>query len=153
MGLQGLIGLFIKFSFITRIIKAVAGVLLGLALLGWVVERSGPHTVEAVVHVSEADVDVVIDERVYPIQDLSQAPIVCELSVGWHRLAMKRGDRILFEESFEAEPGKNVVRSAYNLDPKDRVRLRRRDRRLRRLRTQNVGRAVPRAGAMGPPSR
>ncbi len=39
MYLQSLIGLFLKLSIIGRMIKLVAGSLLGLAVLMWVVER------------------------------------------------------------------------------------------------------------------
>jgi hypothetical protein len=114
MSLQSLIGLFLKFSIISRMIKLVAGCLLGMAVLGWVVDHCGSRNNEVIVHVMEPDVEVTFGDQTYQIKGRRYDPIVCDLSPGWHRLIMRRGDRILFEESFEVRPGQNVVRTAWN---------------------------------------
>jgi hypothetical protein len=114
MYLQSLIGLVFKFSIIHRMIKLAAGGLLGLAVLGWVVEHCEPRDNEVVVHVMEPDVDVTIGNQTFQIEGRRFDPIVCYLSPGWHPLVMRRRDRILFEESFEVPRGENVVRTAWD---------------------------------------
>jgi hypothetical protein len=114
MYLQSLIGLLFKFSVMIRMIKPVAGGLLGLAVLGWVVAHCGPRDNEVVVHVMEPDVEVTIGDQTFQIEGRRFDPIVCYLSPGWHPLVMRRGDRILFEESFEVRRSANVVRTAWD---------------------------------------
>jgi hypothetical protein len=121
VNLHALIGQFSQFSFVSRILKGAAGSLLGVALLGWVVVHSGPRSHEVVVHVAEPDVEVTVGDRTYQIEGRRYDPIVCELSSGWHRLVMGRGDRILFEETFEVRPGMNVVRVAYDPERFSRI--------------------------------
>jgi hypothetical protein len=111
---QSLIGLVFKFSIIGRMIKPVAGGLLGLAVLGWVADDCDPRDNEVVVHVMEPDVDVTVGNQTFQIEGRRSDPIVCSLSAGWHSLVMRRRDRILFEESFEVRRGANVVRTAWD---------------------------------------
>jgi hypothetical protein len=110
---QSLIELVFKFSIIGRMIKLLAGSLLGLAVLGWVVDDCEPRDNEVVVHVMEPDVDVTIGNQTFQIEGRRSDPIVCSLAAGWHPLVMRRRDRILFEESFEVRRGANVVRTAW----------------------------------------
>jgi hypothetical protein len=114
MSLSSTIGLFFKLSFVGKIIRTVVGFLLGLAVLGWVVERCGPRDIEVVVHVMEPDVEVTIGDRPFKIEGRRHKPIVCELPPGWHRLIMRRGDRILFEDEFETRPGDWIVRTVWD---------------------------------------
>jgi hypothetical protein len=116
MHLQRLIDLCIDFAIMSRMIKVVAGSLLALSILVWIEERCGPQTNEVVVHVTESDVEVTIGDQTYQIEDRPFAPIACNLAPGWHRLVMRRGDRILFEESFEVRLGENCVRVAGDPD-------------------------------------
>ena len=111
---QSLIGLFVKFSITSRIVQWVAGGLMGLAVLGWVVEHSGPTGSEVVVHVVEPDVQVALGDQTFQIEGRRYDPIVCDLVAGWHHLIMRHGDRVLFEESFEVRPGKNIVLTAWD---------------------------------------
>lgn len=104
----------LKFSLVGRMIRWAGGGLLGLAVLGWVVDRAGYSDVEVVIQVVEPDVEVAVGGQTFAIRGQRDAPIVCELPPGWHRLVMRRGDRVLFEEDFEVRPGKNVVRTAYD---------------------------------------
>ena len=123
MYLHGLIAQLIKVSVATRVLKGVAGGLLGLAVLAWIVEHSGPQHIEVVVHVVEPDVEVSVGDRTYRIDGRRRDPILCELSPGWHQLVMRRGDRILFEETFEVRPGANVCATAYDRERLDRSRV------------------------------
>jgi hypothetical protein len=102
-----------RLPYVGPIVRGASGGLLGLAVLGWVVESVGPSRVEVVVHVAEPNVELSVGGQSFSIRGRLDAPIVCELSPGWHHLAMKRGDRFLFEEDFEVRPDANVVRTAY----------------------------------------
>jgi hypothetical protein len=130
MSLQSAIGLLFDLSFYGRLFKGAAGSLLGLAVLGWVVEHCGPRNNEVVVHVMEPDVEVTVDDQIYQIDSRRYEPIACELAEGRHHLLMRRGDCVLFDEWFEVRPGQNVVLTAW-----DEERLR---REARAMRTQDI---------------
>ena len=68
MYLQSLIGLFLKLSIIGRMMKLVAGSLLGLAVLMWVVEEYGTRNIEVVLYVMDPDVEVTIGDQTYEIE-------------------------------------------------------------------------------------
>ncbi len=61
----------------------------------------------------DPDVEVTIGDQTYEIEGRRSDPLVFNLSPGSHRLSMRRGDRMLFVESFEVRPGENVVRTAW----------------------------------------
>lgn len=104
----------LKLSIVGRLIRWSGGGLLGLAVLGWVVDRADSSLVEVVVQVVEPDVELSVGGQAFSIRGLRDAPIVCELPPGRHRLVMMRGDRVLFEEDFEVRTGENVVRTAWD---------------------------------------
>jgi hypothetical protein len=96
------------------ILEHLAGSLLGLGILGWAAVHSGPTRGEVVVHVTEPDVEVEVGGRTFRIEDRRHAPIVCELTPGWHDLVMRRRGRVLHEESFELRAGMSVVLTAWD---------------------------------------
>jgi hypothetical protein len=85
-----------KIPLISRLLGTMAGGVMGLVVLGWAVEDCGSRSTEVVVHVMEPDVEVTVGDQTYPIEGRRYDPIVCELSPGWHRLVMRRGDHVLF---------------------------------------------------------
>ncbi|WP_422924166.1 hypothetical protein [Singulisphaera sp. PoT] len=96
------------------IVGRVGALLLGGAFLWQVAERVGPTRCEAVVHVPESNVDVMIDSSAYRIGEVRDEPIVCELTPGEHHLAMYRSGQLLFEQGFSVKPGEDVVLTAWD---------------------------------------
>ena len=111
MSVQGLFGLLPRVTFVNRIIKGLSAGVLGLAILGWIIEQSGPRGT-AIVHVIEPDVEVIVGGRSF-FEDRPFAVIECPLPAGRHVLRMKRGDRILYEEWFTIRRGEDVILTAY----------------------------------------
>jgi hypothetical protein len=83
-----------------------------VALLWQVVERAGRGDGEAVIHVTELGVNVMVDGVQYPIDPLPGSPIVCSLRPGSHTLSMSREGRIVYRETFTLDPGGHVVLTA-----------------------------------------
>jgi hypothetical protein len=94
-------------------VKGVAALALGGAILWQVAEHSGALKGIAYVHVAKAQVDVTIDDRAYWVETLWETPIVCELRPGRHMLRMLQDGRTLFEQEFTLEPGQEVVLTAW----------------------------------------
>src|SRR5262245_1240663 len=114
MYLQSLIGLVFKFSVIRRMIKLAAGGLLGLAVLGWVVEHCKPRDNEVVVHVMEPDVDVTIGNQTFQIEGRRFDPIVCHPAPGGHPARIGGPGSILFEGSVGVRRWGEVVRTGWD---------------------------------------
>jgi hypothetical protein len=75
--------------------------------------HAGPQQSEAVVHVVEQDVDVIIDDSVYEIERLRTTPIIHPVVAGPHILRMLRDGRVLYEERFVVERGEDIVLTAW----------------------------------------
>jgi hypothetical protein len=99
---------------VKRLLKYLAGCLLGLTILAWVAAHSGPAHGEVVVHVTEPDVEVSIGGRPYRIGERRYDPIVCKLTPGRHALVMTRHGRVLYPESFEVRRGVSLVLTAWD---------------------------------------
>jgi|GEM_PF-4916063 len=88
------------------IVNRVGALLLGGAFLWQVVEHVGPFQCEAVIHVSESNADMMIDNVTYRVGNVPrETPIVCELAPGQHRLIMHRSGKLLYEKEFSLKPG------------------------------------------------
>lgn len=98
-----------KALILTKACQWVAGGLVGVATTWWVVEHLGGPTGTATVHVCEPDVDVVVGDRTYRVEDTRTSPLVCELPAGRHELRMSRGGRVLYREVFTLGGGEQVV--------------------------------------------
>jgi hypothetical protein len=92
----------------------MAASLLGGATLWYVAEHSGPKTGTAVVHVTEANVVVIVGGVSFQVDEWRSAPLVCELPAGQHRLVMTRGGAELYSEAFSLEGGDEVVLTAWS---------------------------------------
>jgi hypothetical protein len=92
----------------------VGALMLGSAVCWQVVEHADSRDCEAVVHVTEAEVDVMIDGSEYRVEAWRPSPIVCELRPGRHTLRMTRGGRVLYEEAFTLGPGDDIVLTAWD---------------------------------------
>jgi hypothetical protein len=114
MSFQSLLGILSKYTLATRIIKGLAACLLGLGTLAWIVDHAGSEYGEAVVHVTEPDVEVVVSGRTYRIEGRAYDPIVCRLPRGRHELIMRRAGQILHQETFTIQPGQSLVLTAWD---------------------------------------
>jgi hypothetical protein len=96
------------------LVKGVAALALGGAILWQVAEHCGSLKGVAYIHVSNSQVDVTVDDESYRIETLWDTPIVCELRPGRHALRMLQSGHVLFEQEFTLEPGQEVVLSAWD---------------------------------------
>ena len=112
MFLQSLLGAFFKLCIVSRLIKSIGALVLGVATLSWVVDQVGELESCVVVHVTEPDVEVTVGDQSF-FNDRPFGVIECRLRPGRHLLRMIQGDRILYEEWFTAHRGADVVLTAY----------------------------------------
>ena len=92
--------------------RRIGAMFLGGALLWQAAENVCQGEGEVVVHVAEIGAVVSIDGRDCPFDLAPGEPICRTLRPGRHTLAMRRGDRVVFEESFTLDPGGHVVLTA-----------------------------------------
>jgi hypothetical protein len=106
-------GIVIMIALISNLLRAMAACVLGGGVLWWVVEHAGPAQGTVVVHVTEADVTLSIDDDDFRIEGWLLKPIECTLPAGSHILRMKRGGRLLYKESFVLERGEEKILTAW----------------------------------------
>ena len=94
-------------------VKGVGAFVLGGAILWQVLEHCGPSKGIAYVHVAKPQVNVMVDDERYWVESLWETPIVCELRPGRHMLRMLQSGRVVFEQEFTLEPGREVVLTAW----------------------------------------
>jgi hypothetical protein len=92
--------------------RRVGAVVFGGVLLWQVAENVCQGDGEVVVHVAEAGAVVSIDGRDCPFDLAPGEPICRTLRPGRHTLAMRREDRVVYEESFTLDPGGHAVLTA-----------------------------------------
>ena len=92
--------------------RKVGAFSIGLVVLWQVAERAGRGNGEAVIHVVEPGVAVMIDGDTYPFDPAPGTPIVCPLRPGRHTLTTTRGGRTVHDETFTLEPNGHVVLTA-----------------------------------------
>ena len=96
---------------------AVACMLSGVVLRTVVANLNEREPGGVVVHVTEPDVDLMIDGFFYRIEERVYDPIAQPLRAGMHKLRMTRGDELLYEEDFAIEGGEERVLTAYIPSP------------------------------------
>src|SRR5436309_15188221 len=90
---------------LTAAARRIGVLAFGAAFLWQVAGRSGPPGCVAVVHVTEAGVDVSVDDWECRVECRRYAPIVRALRPGRHTLRMSRGGRVLYEENLIVRAG------------------------------------------------
>ena len=99
---------------LTAMTKGVGSLALTCAVLGYVAGQAGPRECGAVIHVTEADVEVWVDGLSYRVDSWEDSPILCPLRPGRHELRMSRGGQTLYEETFTLRRGDDVVLTAWD---------------------------------------
>ena len=92
-----------------RLLEWLIAGTVGVAALSWAVAASGPRDCEVVVHVVESNVELMVGDQTFQIDERPVKPLVCELTRGAHTLIMRRGDRVLQETQFEVGDGDHEV--------------------------------------------
>jgi hypothetical protein len=87
----------------------IGGWLCGGAMLSWVATQAGPQTGTAIVHVTEPNVALSVDGRMFHVGEQVYAPLVYDLAAGEHRIAMTRGAEVLYAAHFSIAGGEEVV--------------------------------------------
>jgi hypothetical protein len=93
--------------------KVISAVTLGGAIFWQVATHCGPHMGTVYVHVTAAEVNVVVDSATYHVESACEPALVCELRPGRHTLQMTRGDEVLFQQDFTVERGKSIILMPY----------------------------------------
>jgi hypothetical protein len=100
--------------------RRIGGFLLGGVILWQVAERAGPSQGRAIVHIAVAHVDLIVDQDIYRVDDLSQTPIVCELRPGRHTARLSRDGEVFYQEEFLVAAGQESIVSTW--DPVESAR-------------------------------
>ncbi|WZO99036.1 hypothetical protein EP7_000628 [Isosphaeraceae bacterium EP7] len=116
-----------SYKLISAGVRAAGALLLGGVILWQVAERSVPPGGETVIHVTEAEVDVFLDDSHYRVDTQVDSPIVRELAPGWHTLRMMKDGEVLYDRPFEIVRGEyGPILTAWNElrqnSPPDRFR-------------------------------
>jgi hypothetical protein len=112
MWFQSLVGVFIRSSLASPLVKIISALVLGGTTLLWVADQAAQDESTVVVHVMEPDVILTVGERSFA-NDRPFGVIECQFRPGRYLLRIQRGDRILHEEWFTATRGEDVVLTAW----------------------------------------
>lgn len=96
--------------------------LLGVGALWWVVMHAGPRTGTAIVHVTEPRVVVSVGGTTFVVGQEAPTALVCDLPAGEHRLIVKRGETVLYAETFRIRGGEERILAACAPSPSDPAR-------------------------------
>jgi hypothetical protein len=96
-------------SALLKLLERAAGCALAGGMLWWIVAHAGPRDATVIVHVGEPDVEVSVDDRTYAVGDLGDSPLELVLRAGRHTLRMSRGGRVLDEQSFDLQGGRDLI--------------------------------------------
>ncbi len=96
-------------SLIATLIKRLAAVCLASVVVWHVAQHAGRKQGRAIVHVSQPDVMVEVDDRTFHVGSLKHSPVICDLDPGPHRAEGWRNGRLIGERRFEVEAGREVV--------------------------------------------
>lgn len=115
-------------SLIATMAKRV-GMVCVVCLITWHLIHNQSSNGKAIVHVPKAGVVVSIDNLRFPVLSMADAPVICELAPGSHRVKIHHGTLTLGDERFLVEPGKDAVLWPYPHNPGAIVSPARRGRR------------------------
>ena len=103
---------FLTLSFWDKLIKTMATLALAAVVFAWVVQNSGSPYGNVVVHVTEANVEITLDDFRILIRERRSTPITLQLPPGQHCLRMIRDQQTLYEERFILKRDEEVVLTA-----------------------------------------
>jgi hypothetical protein len=101
-------------SLIATLLKRLGAVCLAFVIFWHVTHHAPPRRGKAIVHVSQGDVVVIVDQLNYRVPTSSESPIVCYLEPGPHKAQVWRHGRLLGETHFAVGPGEDRVIPAFD---------------------------------------
>jgi len=96
-------------SLIATLLKRLGVVCLAFVIFWHVTQHGPPRRGKAIVHVSQGDVVVIVDQMNYRVPRSPESPIVCYLEPGTHRAQVWRHGHLLGEKHFAIAPGEERV--------------------------------------------
>jgi len=97
-------------SLIATLLKRLGAVCLAFLIFWHASHHASPWRGKAIVHVSEVGhVLVAVDQKLYRVDSLADAPVICDLEPGPHVAQVWLRGVLRGEEHFTIEPGKEVV--------------------------------------------
>jgi hypothetical protein len=101
-------------SLVATLLKRLGAVCLAFVIFWHVTHHVPPRRGKAIVHVSQGDVVVIVDQMFCRVPTFAESPIVCYLEPGKHKAQVWRHGVMLGEEHFTVEPGKDLVIPAFD---------------------------------------
>src|SRR6516164_11683346 len=101
-------------SLIATLLKRLGAVCLAFVIFWHITHHVPPRRGKAIVHVSQADVVLIVDQSNYRVPTSAESPIVCYLEPGKHKAQVWRHGVLLGEEHFTVEPGRERVIPAFD---------------------------------------
>lgn len=96
-------------SHVGRVSRWLLATLLAATVWWFVASVAGQETGTVVVHVQDSNVEVRIDDQFVFVEERIYAPLPFELRPGTHELSMRRGEKILYQETFTLQGGEERV--------------------------------------------
>lgn len=96
-------------SLVATLAKRLGAVCFLLIVLWHAGRHAGLWRGRAIVHVAEPEVTVNIGARQYRVVSMRESPLVCELEPGVHMAEVWRRGKLVGQETFVVESGKDVV--------------------------------------------
>jgi hypothetical protein len=97
--------------------RILAALVFAAGFFWTVARRCGPPYGRAIIHVTERDVDVTIDDELVHVRRRLSQPITRMLRPGRHVLSMKRDGSLLDEQEFVIARGQDAVLTAWRSRP------------------------------------
>lgn len=101
-------------SMLATWLKRLGAVCLAFVIFWHVSQHAAPRRGQAIVHVSQPQVLVLIDHQEYFVPTFADSPVVCDLEPGEHRVQVWKHGVLLGEEDVQIEAGKEVVVSPFD---------------------------------------
>jgi hypothetical protein len=96
-------------SLIATLLKRLAAVCFALVVFWHVAHQDPPQRGKAIVHVSQSDVMVLVDQKEHHVPTDGVSPVVCQLEPGNHWAQVWRRGVLLGQVRFTVEAGKDVM--------------------------------------------
>ncbi|MHC5541835.1 hypothetical protein ACYOEI_26755 [Singulisphaera rosea] len=84
-------------------------------MLWWIAAQVGPSSATVTVHVTDPNVTVEVGDVTFKVGSNTYTPFVCELPNGEHRITMRRGNKVLYTDSFKVEDGEDRVLTTWQI--------------------------------------
>ena len=96
------------------IAKPVLSLVLGGVILWQVAEHAGPTKGRVIIHAPTDKVEITVDNTPYWVESLAELPIVSDVAEGRRVARMLKEGRIVYQEEFTLERGKEVILTAWD---------------------------------------